>query len=66
MTRQDELRTRKSLMSVRQVAETLGSHIQTIYGWAEEGKLPHSRVGGRLKFDPDVIANWLDRRASHS
>jgi len=64
MSKQDELRARKGLMSVREVAEALGSHIQTIYGWVEEGKLPCFRVGGRIKFDGKAIADWLDSRAS--
>jgi excisionase family DNA binding protein len=64
MSKQDELRTRKSLMSVREVAESLGSHIQTVYEWTYESKSPYFRVGGRIKFDPQIIADWLDRRAS--
>jgi excisionase family DNA binding protein len=64
MTKQDELRAWKGLMSVREVAETLGSHIQTVYSWVDESKLPHFRVGGRIKFDGKAIADWLDRRAS--
>jgi excisionase family DNA binding protein len=51
-------------MSVREVAESLGSHIQTVYEWTYESKIPYFRVGGRIKFDPQIIADWLDRRAS--
>ena len=63
MSKQEELRARKGLMSVREVAETLGSHIQTVYSWTDEAKIPYFRVGGRIKFDPTAIADWLDRRA---
>lgn len=58
----DELRKAKGLLSVKQVAEALGSHPQTIYSWATEGRLPHVRVGSRVKFDGHVIADWLDKR----
>jgi len=64
MSKQDELRARKGLMSVREVAQTLGSHIQTIYTWTDECKLPCFRIGGRIKFDGKAIADWLDSRAS--
>ena len=42
VTKQEELRRAKGLLSVRQVAEALGAHPQTIYRWAAEGKLPFS------------------------
>jgi len=58
----EELRRTKGLLSVRQVAEALGSHPQTIYGWVSEGKLPHVRVGSRIKFDGNTLADWLQRR----
>ena len=62
MTKQDELRKAKGLLSVRELAAMLSSHPQTIYGWVTEGKLPHVRVGSRVKFDGHVIADWLDKR----
>jgi excisionase family DNA binding protein len=58
----EELRKAKGLLSVKQVAEALGSHPQTIYGWVTEGKLPHVRIGSRVKFDGHAIADWLDKR----
>ena len=58
----EELRRAKGLLSVRQLAEALAAHPQTIYGWVAAGKLPHLRVGSRVKFDGNAIADWLDRR----
>jgi excisionase family DNA binding protein len=62
LTITEQLKSSKGLLSVREVAEALGSHIQTIYSWVEEGKLPCFRVGGRIKFDGTAVADWLDRR----
>lgn len=62
MTIAEKLRTAKGLLTVQQVAEALGSHPQTVYSWVAEGKLPHVRVGSRVKFDGNVIADWLDKR----
>ena len=62
MTVIQKLRAAKGLLTVRQVAEALGSHPQTVYSWVAEGKLPHVRVGSRVKFDGHVIADWLDKR----
>jgi excisionase family DNA binding protein len=47
---------------VKQVAEALGCHIMTIYGWVEEGKIPHMRIGRRVKLDGATLAVWLDKR----
>lgn len=30
-----------------------------VYGQAEAGLLPHRRVGGLLRFDPDAIRAWF-------
>jgi excisionase family DNA binding protein len=62
VTTAEKLRTAKGLLTVQQVAEALGSHPQTIYSWVTEGKLPHVRVGSRVKFDGQVLADWLDKR----
>jgi excisionase family DNA binding protein len=59
----EKLRDARGLLTVRQVAEALGSHIQTVYSWVAEGKLPCVRVGCRLKFDGAAIADWLDKRS---
>lgn len=59
----EKLRAAKKLLGVKQVAELLGSHPMTIYGWVAEGRLPHLRVGGRIKFDPNVVADWLQARS---
>lgn len=62
MTIAEKLKSSQGLLTVKQVAEALGAHPQTIYGWVSEGKLPHVRVGSRVKFDGYALANWLDQR----
>ena len=55
-----DLRERKSLLDVREVVTLLGVHQQTIYEWAWAGKIPHIRVGARIKFDPRALAAWIE------
>src|SRR5688572_5888694 len=51
----------KMLMSVDEVADRLQVSRSTIYGWIATKKIPFLRVGGRIvRFDPDVLASWLD------
>jgi excisionase family DNA binding protein len=58
----DRLRRSPSLLTVQQVAEALGFNKMTIYDWVTKGKLPHVRVGSRIKFDGAAIADWLEKR----
>jgi len=62
MTITGRLSLSAGLLTVKQVAVALGCHPMTIYGWAEEGKIPHVRVGSRLKFDGGALAAWLEKR----
>ena len=58
----EHLRATQGLIGRTQLAAMLGTHPQTLWGWCAEGKIPHTRVGCRLKFDPGVVAEWLEKR----
>lgn len=48
------------LLTPRDVSELLGFAAGTIVDWAEAGKLPHFRVGGRLRFRESEVLAWLE------
>jgi excisionase family DNA binding protein len=53
---QDELqRLTRGLWSAQDVARFLGVHRNWVYLQAEAGSLPCVRVGGLVRFDPEVI-----------
>jgi len=62
MTLADQLKSATSALTVRQVADILHCHEMTIYEWVAAGKIPHMRVGRRIKFDGATLAVWLDSR----
>ncbi len=64
MTRVQELRSMRSLLSVQQVANIIGSCIATVRRYATSGKLAYVRIGNRLRFDPSVVAVFLESRSS--
>ena len=64
MTRVQELRSMRSLLSVRQVANIIGSCIATVRRYAASGKLSYVLIGNRLRFDPFVVAAFLESRSS--
>jgi excisionase family DNA binding protein len=50
------------LWSVREVADYLGLHAETIRQMAREGRLPHIKVSNRLRFRPELVEGWLRQR----
>jgi len=50
------------LWTVPELALFLGLHPKTIYGWVEQGFVPHYKIGGRVRFDPAEVQRWLKAR----
>jgi excisionase family DNA binding protein len=49
------------LLTAAQLAETLGFSASTIVDWAEAGKIPAFKIGGRLRFRASELEPWLER-----
>ena len=47
------------LISVKEVADLVGSNERTIYRLAQDGKIPGFKLGGKWIFDKDMISEWL-------
>ena len=60
----NQLRSMRSLLSVRQTATVLGTCVATVRRYAACGKLASIRIGNRLRFDPSVVAVFLESRSS--
>jgi excisionase family DNA binding protein len=56
------IRRRRSLMSASEVAEVLRVSPKTIYRMAKESRIPNLRIGYTVRFDPEIIARWLDEK----
>ncbi|MGH9691153.1 MAG: helix-turn-helix domain-containing protein [Candidatus Acidiferrales bacterium] len=50
------------MLTVKEVAAYLGFHPETVRQMARDGRLPHLKVGNRLRFRPDQIEVWLCQR----
>ena len=46
---------RKNLLTVKEVAEYLKLNEQTVYDRVKEGKIPHIRIGGSIRFDLNEV-----------
>lgn len=47
------------LWTVEEVAAFLGRSERSIYQLAAEGRMPTVRLGAHLRFDPQVIKEWV-------
>ena len=47
------------LLTAKQVSESLNMKLSTIYLWAAQGKIPCLRIYGSVRFEPQVIHEWL-------
>jgi excisionase family DNA binding protein len=50
------------LLTARQLGHLLGFSAGTIVDWAEAGKVPCFKLGGRLRFRPDEVDTWLEAK----
>ena len=50
-------------VDVKTIANKLRLSTATVCEWAEDGYVPHTRVGRLLRFDEAEILKWLKKRA---
>lgn len=58
------LAKKRRALTVDEVAEILTISKKTIYSMAKTGRIPSIRIGGAVRFDPAMIAQWLRDRTS--
>jgi excisionase family DNA binding protein len=52
----------KRLIRPDELAKALGVAQVTVYSWCRRGLIPHHRLEGVIRFDPDEIDEWLKER----
>jgi len=50
------------LLTARQVTDLLGFSAGTVVDWAEQGRIPAFKVGGRLRFRLSEVEAWIERQ----
>lgn len=56
------LEAREEAMRARELATLLGVTRQYVYKMAAKGLIPSFRVGSAVRFDPELVADWLRRK----
>ena len=50
----------EGLLTARELGDLLGFSAGTIVDWAEAGKVPAFKIGGRLRFRESEVLEWLE------
>jgi excisionase family DNA binding protein len=50
------------LRTAREIADQLGFSADTIVDWAEQGRIPHFKVGRALRFRLSEVEAWLEEQ----
>jgi excisionase family DNA binding protein len=52
------------ILTLEEVATYLRLKPQTIYKWAQEGRIPAAKLGKEWRFRRSVLDRWLDEQMS--
>jgi len=52
----------RSALTAGQLAKLLGCSVKFIYAMVKQGRLPAIRIGSLIRFDPHLIADWIEAR----
>lgn len=55
-----------ALFTVGELAKMLRVNPQTLYRGVREGKIPHIKVCGSIRFDKAAIEDWLSRNSNQT
>jgi excisionase family DNA binding protein len=58
----EELKTKRSAMTVKEVAEILSLSQREIYKLAASNQIPHFKIGSSVRFEPSMVLTWLEER----
>jgi len=47
------------LLTVKELADQLHIKPSTIYSWARQGRVPHLKIHGLVRFHPEDIDRWV-------
>ncbi len=60
----DQLKKRSSFLTTKELMELLQLRRHTICDWVKSGHLPAIRTASGYRFDPPVLAHWLEMRST--
>lgn len=56
----------EEIMTVEEVAKLLKLKPQTVYKWAQEGRIPAAKLGKEWRFRRRILDEWIDSQIMES
>ena len=56
---------KKTVLTIKDVAEYLAVHTTTIYKYAQQGKIPAFKIGSDWRFTKKHIDGWIDQQTKN-
>ncbi len=53
----------QDILEIEEAADYLGMAKGTVYNWVAQGRIPHIKLGGRVKFMFGAVRKWLESQA---
>jgi excisionase family DNA binding protein len=51
----------RRLLDINEAADYLNLSTSTLYSWVSQRRIPHLKIGGRVRFDKKVLDRWIKR-----
>lgn len=51
------------LLTVEEIAELFQTSTSTIYRWVHKREIPFVKLGGKLRFSPDTIQEYIKKNS---
>ena len=51
-----------ALLTAKQISAAYALPLSTIYYYIYKGAIPYIRIQGRIKFDEEIIADWVKKQ----
>jgi len=52
----------KLLINVKQLSESTGLSVFTLYSWINQKRIPYVKVGRLVRFEPKKIEKWIEAK----
>jgi excisionase family DNA binding protein len=51
----------RRLLDITEAADYLNLSTSTLYSWVSQRRIPHLKLGGRVRFDKKALDRWIKR-----
>jgi excisionase family DNA binding protein len=51
----------RRLLDINEAADYLNLSTSTLYSWVSQRRIPHLKLGGRVRFDKKALDRWIKR-----